>query len=57
MGWESFSVKNIRYRNHDIDIEFIREKGMTIRVDGIVKAETPGLQKITIKEIAAESGR
>lgn len=49
MGWKSFSLKNIRYRNHDIDIEFSREKGMTVRVDGIVKAETAGLQKIVIK--------
>lgn len=57
MGWESFSVKNIRYRNHDIDIEFTRQKGMIVRVDGIVQAATSGLQKITIKEIAAGSGR
>jgi hypothetical protein len=49
MGWESFSVKNIRYRNHDIDVEFTRGKGMTIRVDGMVKAKTAVLQKISIK--------
>ncbi len=49
MGWKSFSLKNIRYRNHNIDIEFTREKGMTIRLDGIVKAEKAGLQKTSIK--------
>lgn len=49
MGWKSFSLKNIRYRNHNIDIEFTREKGMTIRLDGIVKAEKAGLQKTAIK--------
>ncbi|HET6994955.1 MAG TPA: trehalase family glycosidase, partial [Chitinophagaceae bacterium] len=49
MGWESFSIKNIRYRNHDIDVEFTRRKGMIIRVDGILKAKTAGLQKISIK--------
>lgn len=49
MGWRSFALKNIRYRNHDIDIEFTREKGMIIRVDGIVKAKTAGLQKIVIQ--------
>ncbi|MEP7111521.1 MAG: trehalase family glycosidase [Ferruginibacter sp.] len=48
MGWKSFSFKNIRYRNHNIDIEFTREKGMTIRVDGILKATTAGLQKISV---------
>jgi hypothetical protein len=49
MGWKSFSMQNIRYRNHDIDIEYNREKGMTIRVDGIVKMETALLQKIAIQ--------
>ncbi len=49
MGWKSLSLKSIRFRNHDIDIEFIREKGMTIRVDGIEKAKTVGLQKVYIK--------
>ena len=47
MGWKSFSFRNIRYRNHNIDIEFNREKGMTISLDGIVKASTAGLQKIS----------
>lgn len=55
MGWQSFSLKNIRYRNHDIDIEFSREKGMTIRVDGIVKAKAAGLQKIAVISPAAVS--
>src|SRR5436309_678053 len=55
MEWKSFSLKNIRYRNHDLDIEFTREKGMTIHVDGIVKAKTAGLQKIAIKMQAAVS--
>jgi len=49
MGWESFSIKNIRYRNHDIDIEYTRGKGMTIRIDGVVKTQTAGLQKTVIK--------
>lgn len=48
MGWESFSFSNIRYRNHDIDVEFTREKGMIVRVDGVVKARTPRLQKVVI---------
>jgi len=50
MGWNSFSLKNIRYRNHDIDIEFTRKKGMVIRIDGIVKAKTAVLQKVYIKK-------
>ncbi|MBK7212411.1 MAG: hypothetical protein IPH88_03730 [Bacteroidales bacterium] len=49
MGWESFSLTNIRYRNHDIDVEFNRRKGMIVRVDGVVKARTPRLQKVVIK--------
>jgi hypothetical protein len=49
MGWKSFSFENIRYRNHNLDIGFTREKGMTIRIDGIVKVKTEGLQKIAIK--------
>ncbi len=49
MGWESFSMENIRYRNHTIDIEFTRGKGMIIRVDGIIKAKTAGLQKTFIR--------
>ena len=49
MGWRSFSVKNIRYRNHDIDIAFTREKGMTVRVDGIVQSQTAALKKTIIK--------
>jgi hypothetical protein len=52
MGWKSFSVKNIRYRNHNIDVEFTRGKGMTIRVDGIVKAKTAVLQKVVIQNPA-----
>ena len=57
MGWNSFSLSNIRYRNHNIDVEFTREKGMTVRVDGIVKANPVGLQKITIKSLSAVPGR
>jgi hypothetical protein len=49
MGWKSFSMQNIRYRNHDIDIEYNRGKGMTIRVDGIAKMESALLQKIAIQ--------
>lgn len=56
MGWKSFSLKDIRYRNHDIDIEFDRKKGMLIRVDGVVKATTKGLQKIIV-ENAVVTGR
>jgi len=57
MGWESFSFRNIRYRNHNIDIIFTREKGMTVRVDGIVKANTAGLQIISINSLSAVPGR
>jgi hypothetical protein len=57
MGWKSFSVKNIRYRNHNIDIEFTRAKGMIVRVDGNIKAKTAGLQKISIKSPATDLGR
>jgi len=32
-----------------VSMKFSREKGMTIRVDGMVKAKTTGLQKILIK--------
>lgn len=49
MDWKSFSVKNIRYRDHDIDVEFTRGKGMVIRVDGIIKRKEKGLQRIIIK--------
>ena len=56
MGWKSFSLKNIRYRNHDIDVEFTRNKGMTVRVDGIVKANKAGLQKVVIKLPATVPG-
>lgn len=49
MGWKSFSLNNIRYRNHDIDIEFIRDKGVVIRVDRMIKAKTSRLQKVIIK--------
>ena len=48
MGWKSFSINNIRYRNHDVDVEFTRNNGMTIRIDGIVKLKTPGLQKLSL---------
>jgi hypothetical protein len=48
MGWKSFSFKNIRYRNHDIDIEFSREKGVIIRVDGVVIAQRAALQKVSV---------
>ncbi len=57
MGWQSFSVKNIRYHNHNIDIAFTREKGMTVHVDGILKAQTAGLQKVWIKSHAAFTGK
>ena len=48
MGWESFSVTNIRYRNHDIDVELSRGQGLAVRVDGQVRATAPGLQRIVI---------
>ena len=32
-----------------VSMKFTREKGMTIRVDGMVKAKTAALQKILIK--------
>lgn len=48
MNWKSFSFKNIRYRHHDIDIEYEREKGMTIWVDGKIKTRSKKLQKIII---------
>lgn len=48
MGWENFSMKNIRYRNHTIDIEYSKKKGMVIKVDGKVKSNTKKLQKETI---------
>jgi hypothetical protein len=57
MGWGSFAVKNIRYRNHDIDIEFARETGLTVSVDGVVKAKTAGLQKITINSKPGAAGK
>ena len=49
MGWRSFSLKNVRYRNHDIDIEFTRQKGMIVRVDGMTKGRTEVLRKIIVK--------
>ena len=48
MGCESFSLTNVRYRNHDIDVEFTWEKGITVRIDGVVKARTPCLKKVVI---------
>jgi hypothetical protein len=44
LGWESFAVKNIRYQNHDMDVEFARKNGMRIKVDGRVRSETAGLK-------------
>lgn len=55
MGWKSFSLKNIRYRNHDIDVEFNRQKGMTVRVDGMEKAKIKSLQKVVIENPGAGS--
>ncbi len=49
MGWASFSMTNIRYRNHDVDVEFDRERGLVVRLDGEVKASTPKLQKLVIQ--------
>ncbi|HSB93675.1 MAG TPA: trehalase family glycosidase [Flavitalea sp.] len=49
MGWKSFFVSNIRYRNHDIDIEFSRQEGLIVRVDGMIKAHTARLQRISLQ--------
>ncbi|HEY4108079.1 hypothetical protein, partial [Puia sp.] len=49
MGWKSFAVKNVRYRDHNLDVEFTRVKGMVIRVDGVVKAKTARLEKVVIE--------
>jgi hypothetical protein len=54
MGWKSFSLKNVSYRNYNLDIEFTRGEGMTIRVDGIVRSNTKDLQKVCIKSMASE---
>lgn len=53
MGWDSFSITNIRYRNHDLDIEYDRQKGMVVRVDGVVRAQSHELQRerINLKPI------
>jgi hypothetical protein len=48
MGWESFSLTNVRYRNHDIDVEYTRTQGLVVRVDGVEKVKSPRLQKIVI---------
>jgi hypothetical protein len=49
------AIKKNKASPHDIDID--REIGMTIRVDGIVKAKTAGLQKIFMKIPATIPGR
>lgn len=49
MGWKSFSIKNIRYQNHDINVVYSKNKGMTVTVDGVVKAKTASLQKVIIE--------
>lgn len=49
MGWESFSLTNIRYRNHDIDIEYSRNSGFVVRVDGQVRAKAAVLQRMVIQ--------
>lgn len=48
MGWQYFSFKNIRYRNHDIDVEFDRKKGMLVKVDGEERAKESKLRRIAI---------
>lgn len=48
MGWDSFSLRHIRYRNHNLDIEFSRATGLTVRVDGREKANSARLQKLKI---------
>ena len=49
MGWNSFSIKNLRYRNHDLDIAFTRSKGMEVRVDGIITFQSAALQKLVMR--------
>ena len=49
MGWESFSLTNVRYRNRDIVIEYSRSQGLLVRVDGMLRAHAPHLQKISLK--------
>lgn len=51
MGWEWFSFQNISYRNHMIDVEFSKDSGMIVRVDGNVISSTPKLQKIIIERL------
>jgi hypothetical protein len=48
MGWESFSLSNVRYQNKDIDIEYSQAQGLVVRVDGVVKAKAPRLQRLII---------
>jgi hypothetical protein len=48
MGWESFSLSNVRYQNKDIDIEYTQAQGLVVRVDGVVKAKAPQLQRLVI---------
>ncbi len=48
MGWSSFSLANIRYRGQDIDIEYSRGQGLVVRVDGVMRASAPDLQKIVL---------
>lgn len=48
MGWESFSMTNVRYRNHDLDIDYTRGQGLVVRVDGEVRATAPQLQRLVI---------
>lgn len=48
MGWEAFTMTNIRYRDHDIDVEFSRGAGLLVCVDGQVRAQAAALQRLSI---------
>lgn len=49
MGWEAFSLTNVRYRYQDIDIEYTRDQGLVVRIDGLVRAKAPRLQRLVFR--------
>ena len=48
MGWETFSLRHIHYRDHDIDIEYHRDQGLLVYINCKLKAKTSALKKLIV---------
>ena len=50
--WDYFVLENLRYRGHDVDIRWRRDKGLEVSVDGKPVASRPDLGRLAVSALS-----